>query len=131
MLEYAQVRNFNFDKDELPDFNKTYDEKRLNNLYNVLENHTYKSRWKQILDTIGMEYVDDLNDITVTYKIDNLNKLDEFIKKAILHYQYLNKRVCICQGENKFSLGIEENIENKIINKLNLNHDGQFDVYYI
>ena len=46
-------------------------------------------------------------------------------------YQYLNKRVCICQGENKFSLGIEENIENKIINKINLNHDGQFDVYYI
>ena len=184
---------FDFDKDELPDFNKTYDEKRLNNLYNVLENHTYKSRWKQILDTIGMEYVDDLNDITVIYKIDNLNKLDEFIKnfeeinyenkilkvlvpqncdiesiksqypqidevcsdfddfninseyfciltedidrdfikKAILHYQYLNKRVCICQGENKFSLGIEENIENKIINKINLNHDGQFDVYYI
>lgn len=184
---------FDFDKGEIPDFNKNYDEKRLNNLYNVLENHTYKNRWKQILDTIGMEYIDDVDDIAVIYKIDDLNRLDEFvknfddidyedkilkvllpqdcdvesiknqysqideacfdfddlnvgseyfclltecidkdfIKKAILHYQYLNKKVCISQGENKFSLGIEENIENKIINKLNLNHDGQFDVYYI
>ena len=184
---------FIFDKtDEMPDFNKNYDEKRLNNLYNVLENHTYKNRWKQILDTIGFEYAEDKEDITIIYKINDLNMLDKvidnfkhigyphkilkilllsdvdvekydgvefytkndeikinsdywivsddvidetFIKKSILHYQYLNKRISISKGENKFILGVENNIENKIITKLaldSLDFDiDEIEVYYI
>ena len=184
---------FIFDKtDEMPDFDKNYDEKRLNNLYNVLENHTYKNRWKQILDTIGFEYIEDKEDITIIYKINDLNMLDKvidnfqhidypnkilkilllsdvdvekyegiefymqsdeikinsdywivsddvidetFIKKSILHYQYLNKRISISNGENKFTLGVENSIENKVITKLaldSLDFDiGGIEVYYI
>lgn len=190
---------FVFDRsDALPDFNCDYEEKRMNNLYNVLENHTYKKRWKQILDTIGFKYADDEDNVDVIYKadcigdvdsiLDNFNKIDypkktlkvltgnksakikekyegiceiyheteldklkndihsefwilldkkidsDFIKKAMLHYQYLNKKISICEGENKFSLNTVEGIENKLINKTNveyLTNPQKIDVYYI
>ena len=190
---------FFFDKrTDLPDFNNDYEEQRLNNLYNVLENHTYTNRWKQILDTIGFEYVEDKNDISIIYKLDNLNGLKrvidefntinyddkilkvviedidenideimkkypvidsidfnlsdlkinseyciiveecidfDFIKKGILHYQYLNNKISICEGKDKFKLGIENDILNKIIHKSNFGilkeNQIELDVYYI
>ena len=191
---------FVFDKgDDLPDFNEDYEEKRLNNLYNVLENHTYTSRWKQILDTIGFEYSESKRDISVIFKLDDMDELDgiinqfdsieyddkilkilvgndcdididevmgkypvidsmsnkkgklkiktqyfividgninsNFIKKGILHYQYLNKRISICEGKDKFTLGIENTIENKVISKVNRKYlrssDMEIEVYYI
>lgn len=188
---------FVFDRsDELPDFNQDYQENRLNNLYNVLENHTYTKRWKQILDTIGFEYLEDENRVDVIYKVsdadeidscvDNFNEIDypnktlkilfggeedisqnhanceiykaseidelkndidsefwilidgeispDFIKKAILHYQYLNKRFSVCEGEMKFCLDTVEGVENKLISKINIDHltdSHKIDVYYI
>ena len=189
---------FFFDKsDELPDFNQDYEEKRMNNLYNVLENHTYTKRWKQILDTIGFDYIEDEDYVDVIYKIDSIDNIDsvldnfnkisypkktlkvltkdmsmdeekygevceiyheseinklkndinsefwillddktdsDFIKKAILHYQYLNKRISICEGEDKFSLDSVAGVENKLINKINvdyLTNSQKIDVYYI
>ena len=193
---------FVFDRDEeLPDFNEDYEEKRMNNLYNVLENHTYTIRWKQILDTIGFEYVEDEKDITVIFKLDDLDELDsiidkfgqisyddkvlkiiagkdidttqiidkypvidsvyvngdmesvkkdidteywiiadcdmepDFIKKAILHYQYLNKKVAIAEGSDKFSLDVCRSVENKIIHRCNANYltknEAEIEVYYI
>ncbi|MCQ2960738.1 MAG: hypothetical protein MJ235_00155 [archaeon] len=201
---------FYFDEiDTLPDFNGNYEKKRLNNLYNVLENHTYTERWKEILDTIGFAYKDDEKHITIIYKIESLSKLDEkidnfnkiihpfkdlqiilsstclddhinldsikekhseieniylenqdyekelkdninseywiiskdfiepdFIKKAILHYKYLNKHYAICKGEDKFILGMEKDYENKVIPRERLdyldgNDDIEVDVYYI
>ena len=191
---------FVFDKGgDLPDFNEDYDEKRLNNLYNVLQNHTYTARWKQILDTIGFEYRESKRDISIIFKLQDIEELEgiitqfnsidydekllkiiigddcdvdvdeimakypviysmsfkkdklkiktqyfilidgnvdsSFIKKAILHYQYLNKRVSICEGDDKFKLGIENTIENKIISKVNRKYlntsDSEIVVYYI
>lgn len=192
---------FIFDRnDDLPDFDNDYEEKRLNNLYNVLENHTCTNRWKQILDTMGFEYIDDDNEVSIIFKLTNLDELDgivnkfnsisypnkklkillensvesdiselnsnpdvdsifssteeiyknmdteywivtdgeisnDFIKKAILHYQYLNKRIAICSGSSKFSLGIENDIENKIFNKINKDYlkdkKPDIEVYYI
>lgn len=187
---------------KLPDINGSYEEKRMNNLYNVLKNHTYTERFKQILDTIGYPYIEDKNDITVIFKLDSLKKLEvsidlynkidysnkklnivfndksiditnlklkypeiddvsienndfhdyfnnistefliildkeigsDFISKGILHYKYLNKRVSISEGLNKFTLGIENDINNKIINKINypnLYENSSIDVYYI
>jgi hypothetical protein len=181
------VFEFN-DMETLPDFNGDYEEKRLNNLYNVLENHTYTERWKQILDTMGFEYIEEEDHISIIYKIEDLSKLDDvianfnqidypfknlqvilstncvndetdldsikekhgeieeihiekedyekelkekidseywmiadgliesdFIKKAILHYKYLNDNYAVCNGENRFTLGIEKDFENKVI----------------
>ena len=201
---------FEFDNLEiLPDFNGDYEDKRMNNLYNVLENHTYTERWKEILDTIGFEYKEDEEQISIIYKIEDLSKLDEaienfnkidysfkdlqiilsskclnddeeldsikekygeiesiyienddaekelkdnidseywiisngliesdFIKKAILHYKYLNKHYAICKGEDKFRLGMEKTVENKVIPRERLdyldgNENTEVDVYYI
>lgn len=194
------------DMETLPDFNYSNIEKKINNLYNVLENHTYTNRWKQILNIMGLEYAEDIDDITLIFEIDDLNELDDtikkynsinysnktlailitnesinrkninqeipsqvdniyfksdasykkklkkeikteywmvidkdidndFIKKAILHYQYLNKRISITENEDKFVLNVETDIKNKIINKNNLNYldnaKNEVDVYYI
>lgn len=71
---------FEFDNLEtLPDFDGDYEDKRMKNLYNVLENHTYTERWKEILDTIGFEYIEDENRISIIYKIDDLDKLDDVV----------------------------------------------------
>ena len=190
---------FVFDRtDLLPDFTRNHDDKRLNNLYNVLENHTYKKRWTEILDRIGFDYVDDANDVSVIYKLNDADKIDEiikdynninyseknliilasggidaeelkgkhaeisgiyddinilkndidseywivvdgtvgsdFIKKAILHYQYLNKRMAIgCCGEI-FKISQEKAIENKLFNRINLDcltDNREIDVYSI
>jgi hypothetical protein len=59
---------------------------------------------------------------------------NDFISKGILHYKYLNKKISIAKGPNKFTLGQEDNITNKIINKeiyANLSKDMPIDVYYI
>ena len=204
---------FYFDKtNELPDFKENYEEQRLNNLYNVLENHNYTKRWKEILDTIGFEYKEEIEDISIIFKIDSSEDLEktiekfdaidyedkvlkviitstnddenteelkeslkekyptleniyfeidpnykkqvkkdmkskywiiisedlenDFIKKGILHYQYLNKRISISKGDDKFKLGIVNTIENQIIPKKRLdyldnNGDVEVDTYYI
>ena len=188
---------FVFDREDgIPDFTKDYESERMNNLYNVLENHTYKNRWKQILDTIGFEYAEERQDIAVIYKLNDeseintilsdfksidypektlniiaddslkdlkekygeidgiypsFNKLkkgisakyiilidgdmdNDFIRKAILHYQYLDKDIAIAQGSNKFSLNDEIGIENKVIPLENMDladSDVKIKVYYI
>lgn len=180
---------FVFDRDEsLPNFNNSYDEKKLNNLYNVLENHTYKKRWQQILDTIEFKYKDKKEDITIIFKLDENNSIDkiidkfeainypdkllyiitdsdnidmnnypqikkiyttsnknykkqmkkdiksefwiicdmtidnDFIKHALLHYQYLNKRFSIFSSEDKFKISIENDLINKVISKKRLEY---------
>lgn len=192
---------FVFDKrNDLPDFSKDYEKERLDNLYNVLENHTYTERWKQILDTIGFNYTEDKNDITVIYRLndantddivanfreidyedkrlwllvddkkdfgelkgkfseinevyskDDLNQIKgnlktefwmladeyvpgDFVKKAMLHYKYLNRKVSIAHGEEKFILDIEKAVENKVIHRSNIDFiddkEKEIDVYYI
>ena len=134
------------------------------NLYNVLENHTYSQRWKHILDTIQYDYKEKTNKLHILYiktgedtlekihkdfknikyhekeaiiitedkklksdfmklmtyqeffkysndfnendyyLIRNLNKdIDkEFIKKALLHYSYIDKEIPIRNNKNKY-----------------------------
>lgn len=69
------------DMEELPDFNYENDEKKLNNLYNVLENHTYTIRWKQILDTLGIKYRDDVYHIACVFSVDDADDIEEAIEK--------------------------------------------------
>ena len=196
---------FFFDKmDELPDFDYDNDEMKLDNLYNVLRNHTYTIRWKQILDTIGMKYKEDSINVACVYYVDcaediekaiakfkNINydkkylklvinddsftnndvdkaynqysEIDriyfktrdinktiaghtnadylifvdddidpEFINLALLHYQYVNKRIAIGMSDDKFRLAVETDGYNKLLpNKLFKNFDKEIEVYYI
>jgi hypothetical protein len=200
MKEIFKNNIFIIEDDDFPILTEPYEENRLNNLYNVLENHTYAKRWKQILDTINFPYKEEKKEITVIFLVENekdvenaykkYNEIDysekrleliledkldtdniknkypiitkiytktneykedipknieteyyilanknlkvTFIKKAILHYEYLNKNYGIKEGKEKFKLGCESDIENIVFNKKVSNLNKKFhDVYYI
>ena len=57
--------------------------KQMNNLYNVLKNHTYTNRFKQILDTINYEYLSEDKTTTIYYIINSQSEIDEIIE----HYE--------------------------------------------
>lgn len=180
---------FIIEEDNFPQLTEDYTDKRSNNLYNVLENHTYTERWKYILDTINFPYKEKINDISIVFDLNSIelneaiekfekidynykklvlisdseldlnkddilvynnineflnnisteyyiianNELDSvFVKKAILHFKYLNKNYGIKQDENKFIIDSVNSyiniLFNKKINNLNIEY---FDVYYI
>jgi glycosyltransferase involved in cell wall biosynthesis len=67
-------------EDNIDLFNE--DEKRINNLYNVLKNHTYKNRFKQMLDDINYKYLYCNDNITIYYVVN-----DQFeIENILEHY---------------------------------------------
>ncbi|WP_169740470.1 DUF6270 domain-containing protein, partial [Methanobacterium veterum] len=69
-------------------------EKRSNNLYNVLRNHTYSQRFKQILDTIDYKYLPTDDNVTVYYVVNDQSEIKDILK----HYEsitYVNKRLTL------------------------------------
>jgi hypothetical protein len=62
------------------------EEKRINNLNNVLKNHTYTNRFKQILDTINYEYLSEDKNVTIYYNVKN----ESDIEKVLEHYNSIN-----------------------------------------
>ena len=46
------------------------------NIHNILENHTFTNRLKQILDTINFNYIPIINHVVLFYELYNLNDLD-------------------------------------------------------
>ena len=76
-----------------------YEEKRANNLYNVLKNHTYLQRFKQILDIINYEYMPINNEITLYYIVN----YESEIKSILNHYEsvtYPNKKLTLLLSKN-------------------------------
>jgi len=91
------------EKIDLKDANK----KQRDNLYNVLKNHTYTNRFKQILDTINYEYLPEDKTTTIYYEV----KLESDMDSIIEHYELITykpkKLVLILSNEihhliNKF-----------------------------
>jgi len=75
------------------------EEKRNNNLYNVLKSHTYSQRFKQILDVINYKYMPTDNSITVYYVINDQSEINDILK----HYNsitYVNKRLTLLLSKN-------------------------------
>lgn len=199
---------FFFDNmDELPDFDYENEKMKLDNLYNVLKNHTYTIRWKQILDTIGIKYREDSANVACVFYVDSSKDIEnaiekfrsinypkkylklvvnddqftnddadatcrkykdidrlyfktkdinktiaghigadyliyveddidpDFISHALLHYQYVNKRITIGMSDDKFRLGVEDSVENKLLPKRIYKEfykgKNEVDVYYI
>lgn len=179
---------FIIEDDEFPTLTEDYNDKRLNNLYNVLENHTCSERWKYILDTINFPYKEKISDVSIVFNVDDSTaesaiekyndiefenkklvmisneKLEmndnasvfsdiseflanigtqyfiiaddslenDFIKKAILHFKYLNKNYGILSGKNKFKIEIVNNYTNVLFDrKINDLNRESFDIYYI
>lgn len=51
------------------------DKLKEDNLYNILENHTYFNRFKYILDIINFEYCDEIKEINVFYKLNSFDDI--------------------------------------------------------
>lgn len=69
---------------------------RLKNLYNVLNNHTYTNRFKQILDTINYPYLEPDKTVTIYYKTESPKETEY----AIEHFQtvdYPDKKAIILE----------------------------------
>ena len=178
------------DRDEF-DWNRNFDKIKEENLYNVLENHNYSNRFRQILDTINFKYVPDLKHIVMFYRLDDLKDLiqiqnhfysidypykhlklitddsnlflsntileddlesvelkdnyyfcfanldlnQDFIKKALLHFQYIGENVGIMKNdEDKYGFGRNNNSDNVVFNSLVFKEvlwGNEMDVYYI
>lgn len=178
------------DKDDF-DLNKDFSKMKEENLYNVLENHNYSNRFRQILDTINFKYVPDLKHIVLFYRLNDLKMLTDiqnhfysidypykhlklicdednlflsnaileddlksiklndnyyfsfadlrlnpdFIKKALLHFQYVDNNVGIMGcAEDKYVFDKSNNSDNVVFNSSMFNDvlcGNDFDVYYI
>ena len=177
------------DRDEF-EGNRNFDKIKEENLYNVLENHNYSNRFRQILDTINFKYVPDLKHIVLFYRLDDLKDLiqiqnhfysinysykhlklitDEsnlflsnaileddlenvelkdnyyfcfvdldldqvFIKKALLHFQYVGENVVIMANDvDKYCFGKKNNSGNVVFNSSVFKDvicGNDMDVYY-
>ena len=173
------------------DGNRNFDKIKEENLYNVLENHNYSNRFRQILDTINFKYVPDLKHIVLFYRLDGLEDLiqiqnhfysidypykhlklicdennlflsntilkndlksvelkdnyyfcfadlnlnPDFIKKALLHFQYIGENVGImANDEDKYGFGRNNNSDNVVFNSSvfeDVLWGNDLDVYYI
>lgn len=174
------------------DLNINFNKIKEENLYNILEKHTYSNRFRQMLDAINFKYIPDLRHIVIFYRLDDLNDLTkilnhfysiyypykhlklithednlflpnsvlesdlksivlndnyyfifadlnlnpEFVKKALLHFSYIDSNVGICENdENKYCFGKTKAVNNIVFNSTKypnlFSNDGEQDIYYI
>jgi hypothetical protein len=72
--------------------------KQINNLYNILKNHTYKNRFQEILDAIGYEYQHVEETVTIYYILNTKLEVEEVLK----HYnniEYPAKKIVLLSNQ--------------------------------
>lgn len=95
-------------------------EMRINSLYNVLKNHTYSNRFKQILDTINYDYLPEDKSITIYYIVNNQQEINEIFE----HFESIN------YNSKKLTLILSNQIPNHLIKNLyNKYTNGDIVVY--
>ena len=103
------------------DFEKT----REKNLYNVLENHTYSNRFRQILDTVGINYYLKENKIILIYSTRDYENVDEIITHFnSIKYPYKQLKIIISHNfdsklnhvDVKHNIIIEEELQDFVDN---------------
>ena len=101
------------DRDEF-DWNRNFEKIKEENLYNVLENHNYSNRFRQILDTINFKYVPDLKHIVLFYRLDDLGDLIQ-IQNHFYSIDYPYKHLKLITDESNLFLSntmLEDDLEN-------------------
>ncbi len=69
-------------------------EKRIKNLYNVLKNHTYTNRFKQILDTIDYPYLEPEKTVTIYYQTETPEETENAVEHfQTIDYQYKKAKI--------------------------------------
>jgi len=91
------------------------EEKRINSFYNVLENHTYSNRFKQILDTINYEYILDDDAVTIYYVVNNQSEIEDVLE----HYKSINydSKKLVLLSSSKIPGRLIKNIHQKYSNE--------------
>lgn len=87
------------EENEFPDLSKNYEDKRLENIYTVLKNHTYYERWKYILDTINFPYKEKINSVEVIFKVDNIENFSD-IENKFNRITYSQKKLVLIGKKN-------------------------------
>lgn len=78
------------DKDEINLDDIDVDSIKEENLYSVLKNHTYSNRFRQILDTIGFDYIPELMHVVLFYKNEsNLDEIYNHFKSIKYEYKHI------------------------------------------
>lgn len=101
-----------------------HEEKRINNLYNVLKNHTYSQRFKQILNAINYEYLYDENVITIYYVANTQSEIENILD----HYEsitYNSKKLVLLLSTtfpNHLIKNVYQNYSNSNISVYALNY---------
>lgn len=95
-IYYFNKENIDFTKIEI-------DEIKNKNLHEVLKNHTYTNRFRQILDTINFKYIPYLKHITLFYNLNSLIEL-ESIYNHFHSIEYPYKQMVIITTEDKLYL---------------------------
>ncbi|OEC94252.1 MULTISPECIES: glycosyltransferase [Methanobrevibacter] len=78
-----------------------------NNLYDVLENHTYYNRFKYILNIIGFKFKEENNNLIIIYGLNNKNEL-EIILNDFESIKYVNKTCLIYVKDNNLLNSLNE-----------------------
>lgn len=104
------------------------------NLHNVLKNHTYSNRLKQILDTINIKYSPNIKRITLFYRLKDLNEIEN-IYNHFYSIEYPYKQMKIIATEDLLYLPntiLENQLseikldENDYFSFVDLNSDSDF-----
>lgn len=99
---------------------KDSEEKRINNLYIVLENHTYEKRFEQILDTIKFNYRKKNKFVTIYYIANTYSDMKEIIR----NYQKID------YSYKKLSIILSENFPKDKIKELHTDYSQKFTLYF-
>jgi len=97
------------------------EEKRINNLYNVLKNHTYSNRFKQLLNDINYEYIDDDNSISIYYVVSDQSEIGDMLK----HYN------SITYNPKRLVLIFPSPVSNHLIKKIIQSCSNEVLIYYL
>ncbi|MGP9692335.1 CgeB family protein, partial [Psychrobacter sp. AOP30-A2-5] len=73
---------------------------REKNLTEVLKNHTYKNRFEEILDRVGVIYKKNNYEITLVLLVDDLNLIEEEVKNFITLNEKLKYKLLIVVSDN-------------------------------
>lgn len=110
---------FYIDKKNIDLKNQNIEQIKKENLYNVLENHTYSNRFKKMLDCINFKYIPELKHVVLFYVFeDNLEEIYKHFNS--IDYPYKHLKII---SENKFN---NESISFHDFSQLNLKDETYF-----
>ena len=115
------VYYFDYDNDNFNDEN--LEKIKNENVHNVLENHTYSNRLKEIIDTVDLNYIPSMNHILLFYELNDLDELNE-IYNHFYSINYPYKEMKIITSEEY--LYLPDTILKSQLNDIELDEDDYF-----